>query len=79
MCVCTGLIRAVQTLNIKKPLVVRLAGTNVKEAHQLIEDSGLRMLAATDLGDAAKKAVKVANIVELAEDSGLHVDFELPL
>ena len=39
------------------PLVVRLEGTNVDNAKKIIEESGLAIVSATDLDDAAKKAV----------------------
>jgi succinyl-CoA synthetase beta subunit len=42
------------------PLVVRLEGTNVKEGKKLIGDSGLPVITADDLGDAAQKVVAAA-------------------
>jgi succinyl-CoA synthetase beta subunit len=43
------------------PLVVRLEGTNVEKGKQLLKESGLTLIAADDLGDAAKKVVEAAN------------------
>ena len=40
------------------PLVVRLAGTNFKEGKKILEESGLKILSAGDLNDAAKKIVE---------------------
>jgi succinyl-CoA synthetase beta subunit len=77
--IALGLIAAAQTLGLKKPVVIRLAGTNVKEAKQLIEESGLRMLTADDLQEAATKAVRVVQIISMAEDAKLDVNFQLPL
>eukprot|EP00457_Paulinella_chromatophora_P005830 gb/GEZN01005847.1/.p1 GENE.gb/GEZN01005847.1/~~gb/GEZN01005847.1/.p1 ORF type:complete len:493 (+),score=90.12 gb/GEZN01005847.1/:38-1516(+) len=77
--IALGLIKAVVELNIKKPIIVRLAGTNKEKANQLIEDSGLRMVTANDLGDAAKKAVRVAEILDQAKAADLGVTFALPL
>jgi len=74
-----GIINAVKTLDLKIPLVVRLKGTNVDEAKDVLESSGLRIIAADDLDDAAQKAVKVTNIVEMARQAKLNVSFELPL
>ncbi|KAL6079430.1 Succinate--CoA ligase [ADP-forming] subunit beta, variant 2 [Balamuthia mandrillaris] len=74
-----GILNAVKLLDLKIPLVVRLAGTNVKEAVDILENSGLRIIAASDLDDAAKKAVKVAKIMDMAEEAKLNVSFELPL
>jgi succinyl-CoA synthetase beta subunit len=42
------------------PVVARLAGTNVEEGKRLIEESGLPVIRAEDLGDAARKAVAAA-------------------
>jgi succinyl-CoA synthetase beta subunit len=42
------------------PLVVRLEGTNVEKGKQLLKESGLELIAADDLADAAQKAVKAA-------------------
>lgn len=77
--IALGIIRAVTETGIKKPLVVRLEGTNVEPAFKLIEDSGLRILTSEDLDDAAGKAVRVAQIVKMAEDANVSVKFELPL
>jgi succinyl-CoA synthetase beta subunit len=42
------------------PLVVRLEGTNVERGKQLLKDSGIELIAADDLAEAAKKAVAAA-------------------
>jgi len=42
------------------PLVVRLEGTNVDRGRQLLADSDLKVISATDMTDAAKKAVEAA-------------------
>lgn len=77
--IALGLIKAASEIGLSKPLVVRLAGTNVNEAKSLIEDSGLRMIATDDLDDAAQKAVRIAEIVKMAESVSVNVSFELPL
>lgn len=77
--IALGLINAVTSLGMKKPLVVRLQGTNFAEAKKLIEESGLRMLTADDLEEAAQKVVRVAEILKMAEDAQVSVTFELPL
>lgn len=56
--IAKGIVGASKTMNLNIPLVVRLEGTNVTEAKKIIKDSGLKILAASDLEDAAKKAVK---------------------
>lgn len=55
--IAKGIIGASKTLQLKVPLVVRLAGTNAEEARKLLAESGLPIKTATDLDDAAKKAV----------------------
>lgn len=77
--IALGLIKASTELGMRKPLVVRLQGTNLAEAKKLIEQSGLRMLVAEDLEDAAQKAVRVVNILKMAEEANLNVAFEIPL
>ena len=53
-----GLIEAAREIKINVPLVVRLAGTNFKEGKEILESSGLEIISASDLGDAAKKIVE---------------------
>ena len=53
-----GLVEAAREIKINVPLVVRLAGTNFKEGKEILENSGLEIISASDLGDAAKKIVK---------------------
>tara|TARA_Y100000590_G_scaffold410112_1_gene502882 strand:- start:87 stop:1244 length:1158 start_codon:yes stop_codon:yes gene_type:complete len=52
-----GVVEAAKETNIKVPLVVRLAGTNFEEGKKILEKSGLKILSASDLNDAAKKIV----------------------
>ena len=58
--VATGVVEAAKRLDIKVPIVVRLAGTNSDIAGEILEKSGLTFTVAHDLGDAAKKAVAAA-------------------
>lgn len=53
--IAAGVIAAVQEIGLKVPLVVRLEGTNVELGKQIIRDSGLNVIVADDLDDAAKK------------------------
>ncbi|XP_015599808.1 succinate--CoA ligase [GDP-forming] subunit beta, mitochondrial [Cephus cinctus] len=55
--IARGIVSASRNLGLKIPLVVRLAGTNVEEAMKIIAESGLPILTANDLDEAAKKAV----------------------
>jgi succinyl-CoA synthetase beta subunit len=58
--IAQGIINAAKTVKLSVPLVVRLEGTNVEAGKNLIADSGLAVIAADDLGDAAQKAVRAA-------------------
>ena len=55
-----GIVEAAKETKINIPLVVRLAGTNSKEGKKILDESGLKIISANDLGDAAKKIVKQA-------------------
>ena len=53
-----GVVDAAKEININVPLVVRLAGTNVKEGRAILDNSGLKLISADNLDDAAKKIVE---------------------
>ena len=55
--IAEGVIAAVRQVGLKVPLVVRLAGTNVDEGKKIIRESGLNVIPADDLDDAAQKIV----------------------
>jgi succinyl-CoA synthetase beta subunit len=57
--IAEGVIAAVREVGVKVPVVVRLEGTNVDKGRELLAQSGLDIIAATDLTDAAKKAVAI--------------------
>jgi succinyl-CoA synthetase beta subunit len=56
--IAEGVIAAVKEVGLKVPLVVRLEGTNVQLGKDIISKSGLNVIAADDLDDAAQKIVK---------------------
>jgi succinyl-CoA synthetase beta subunit len=58
--IAEGIIAAIKDVGVKVPVVVRLEGTNAQEGRKLLEESGLALLTASDLDDAAKKAVEAA-------------------
>ena len=58
--VAKGVVDAVNELNIKMPVVVRLAGTNVEEGRRILNESGLAVITAETLAEAAQKAVAAA-------------------
>ncbi len=51
-------VDAAKEINISVPLVVRLAGTNFKEGKEILDNSGLKLISAENLDDAAKKIVE---------------------
>ena len=55
--IAEGIVAAAREIDIQVPLVVRLEGTNVEEGKRILADSGLAIVPAEDLGDAAKKIV----------------------
>ncbi|XP_037925255.1 succinate--CoA ligase [ADP-forming] subunit beta, mitochondrial isoform X1 [Hermetia illucens] len=76
--IAEGIIAAAKELDMKTPIVVRLQGTNVNEARELIKKSGLRILPRNDLDEAANMAVHLAKIVHLARQVKMDVNFEIP-
>jgi succinyl-CoA synthetase, beta subunit len=56
--IAEGVIAAVKEVGLKVPLVVRLEGTRVKEGKEILDKSGLNVISADDLDDAAQKIVK---------------------
>jgi succinyl-CoA synthetase beta subunit len=55
--IADGIVAAAKEVDLKVPLVVRLEGTNVEEGKRILADSGLAIVPANDLGDAAQKIV----------------------
>lgn len=56
--IADGIVAAAREVDLKVPLVVRLEGTNVDEGKRILADSGLDIVPADDLGDAARKIVQ---------------------
>lgn len=55
--IASGIVNAAKQVGIKVPLIVRLEGTNVQAGKEILKQSGMDIIAADDLDDAAKKAV----------------------
>ena len=55
--IAEGVVEAARSLGLTKPLVVRLEGTNVEKGKQIMAESGLSIISADNLGDAAQKIV----------------------
>ena len=58
--IAEGIVTAVKEVGVSVPVVVRLEGTLVDEGQKLLAESGLAIISASDLNDAAKKAVAAA-------------------
>ena len=58
--IAEGILQAVRTVNVNVPVVVRLEGTNVEQGRALLAESGMDIITAEDLTDAAEKAVAAA-------------------
>ena len=59
--IAEGIIAAVKEVGVEVPVIVRLEGTNVKKGRELLKDSGLDIITAKDLTDAAEKAIAAAS------------------
>jgi malate-CoA ligase subunit beta len=59
--VAEGVVQAYRELGLTLPVVVRLAGTNVEEGRRIVDTSGLPLISADTLADAAAKAVAARN------------------
>jgi succinyl-CoA synthetase beta subunit len=58
--IAQGIIEAHKTMNVRIPVVARLAGTNLEEGVRMLNESGVKVERAEDLGEAARKAVAAA-------------------
>ena len=61
--IAEGVVQAVRKIDMQVPLIVRLSGTNVEQGRKIIEDSGLPIIMANTLAEAAEKAVQARNEV----------------
>eukprot|EP00096_Caligus_rogercresseyi_P015267 TRINITY_DN771_c0_g1_i1.p1 TRINITY_DN771_c0_g1~~TRINITY_DN771_c0_g1_i1.p1 ORF type:complete len:453 (+),score=144.74 TRINITY_DN771_c0_g1_i1:99-1457(+) len=77
--IAEGIIEAAKELQLSTPIVVRLQGTNVDEAKVMIGSSGLKILPIDNLDEAARIAVKLSKIVNIAKSADLGVNFEIPI
>jgi len=66
--IAEGVVQAVKNIDMKIPLVVRLSGTNVEEGRRIIVDSGLPIITADTLADAAEKVVQARNQIVAQEE-----------
>ena len=68
--IAEGVVQAVRKIDMKVPLIVRLSGTNVEEGQRIIRESGLPIITAETLAEAAEKAVQARNEVVAKEAAG---------
>ena len=68
--IAEGVVQAVRKIDMKVPLIVRLSGTNVEEGRRIIAESGLPIITAETLAEAAEKAVAARNQVVANEKVG---------
>jgi len=68
--IAEGVVHAVKKIDMKIPLIVRLSGTNVEEGRKIIAESGLPIITADTLAEAAEKAVQARNEIVAKEAAG---------
>jgi succinyl-CoA synthetase beta subunit len=56
--IATGVVSAAKAIGLNIPLVVRLEGTNVELGRQILNESGLAIISATDMADGARKVIR---------------------
>ncbi len=56
--IAEGIVKAVSSMSLSVPLIVRLSGTNVEKGKEILSKSDLQIISADDLDDAAEKIVK---------------------
>jgi succinyl-CoA synthetase beta subunit len=59
--VANGVVAAARNLGVSIPIVARLEGTNVEEGRRVLRESGINILTAEGMSDAAEKVVSAAN------------------
>ncbi|KAL4987162.1 hypothetical protein BDW68DRAFT_178107 [Aspergillus falconensis] len=75
--IAQGLINVVQEMGLRTPIVARLQGTNMEQAHKLINESGLKIFSIEDLQNAAEKSVQFSKVVKMAREIDVGVEFTL--
>ncbi|KAL4932274.1 succinate--CoA ligase (GDP-forming) subunit beta [Aspergillus undulatus] len=75
--IAQGLINVVNEMGLRTPIIARLQGTNMEQAHKLINESGLKIFSIEDLQSAAEKSVQFSKVVKLAREIDVGVEFTL--
>lgn len=63
--IAQGLVQVVQSMDLRIPIIARLQGTNMEKAHQIINDSGMKIFSIDDLQTAAEKSVQFSKVVKM--------------
>ncbi|KAK4534337.1 hypothetical protein CDCA_CDCA01G0362 [Cyanidium caldarium] len=72
-----GIIDAATRAQVRVPLVVRLEGNKAEEAKEIMRQSQVKIVPADDLDEAARRAVRLADIARRAHEAGVQVHFEI--
>merc|ERR1712200_229258 len=75
--IAEGIIAAARELNLSTPIVVRLQGTNVNEAKEMMANSGMKLISRDNLDEAARLAAKMSSIIGVAKEAGLKGSFDI--
>ncbi|KAJ0422552.1 hypothetical protein BJY00DRAFT_69798 [Aspergillus carlsbadensis] len=75
--IAQGLINVVHEMDLRTPIIARLQGTNMEQAHKLINESGLKIFSIEDLQNAAEKSVQFSKVVKMAREIDVGVEFTL--
>ncbi|KAE8365687.1 hypothetical protein BDV27DRAFT_144254 [Aspergillus caelatus] len=75
--IAQGLINVVNEMGLRTPIVARLQGTNMEQAHKLLNESGLKIFSIEDLQNAAEKSVQFSKVVKMAREIDVGVEFTL--
>lgn len=67
----------INQMNLRIPIIARLQGTNMEKAHDILNESGLKIFSIDDLQTAAEKSVQFSKIVKTARDIDVGVEFNL--
>merc|ERR1711885_75465 len=73
--IAEGIIAAARELDLAAPIVVRLQGTMVNEAKEMMANSGMKLISRDNLDEAARLAVKLSAIMTIAKDAHVPVNF----
>ena len=65
--IAKGLISTLESMNLRIPIIAWLQGTNMEEAHKLINESGLKIFSIDDLQSAAEKAVQFSKVAKMGK------------